>query len=68
MPEILLIYPVPDEMAASGHHNHQAWPEAIHRLHNQWERLQQQIYRANKRAQKALESTWEHLTGQSPYG
>ncbi|ESA36651.1 photosystem reaction center subunit h [Leptolyngbya sp. Heron Island J] len=52
---------VGDEMAA--YHDHQALKEAIDFLHTQWESLQQQIRRASNRAQHALESAWEHLTG-----
>ena len=54
---------VGDEMAASGHHDHHTLQEAIDFLHNQWESLQQQIRRASSRAQAAVESAWEHLTG-----
>ncbi len=54
---------VGDEMATSGDHDHDTLKEAIDFLHSQWESLQQQIHRASDRAQNALESTWEHLTG-----
>ncbi|MEM9164676.1 MAG: hypothetical protein AAGC54_16620, partial [Cyanobacteria bacterium P01_F01_bin.4] len=52
---------VGDEMA--GHDDHPALQEAIDFLHDQWESLQQQVRRASDRAQTALESAWEHLTG-----
>ncbi len=57
---------VGEEMAASGHHDHHALKEAIALLHDQWDSLQQEIHRAGRRAQQALESAWEHLTGESP--
>jgi uncharacterized protein YrrD len=54
---------VSDEMAASGHHDHNALQEATTYLHDQWESLQQSINRSGNRAKTALNSAWKHLTG-----
>jgi uncharacterized protein YrrD len=54
---------VSDEIAASGHHDHNALQEATAYLHEQWESLQQSISRSGSRAKTALNSAWKHLTG-----
>jgi uncharacterized protein YrrD len=51
-----------DELAASGHRDHDALPEATEFLHDQWESLQHGISRTSHRAARALDSVWKQLT------
>lgn len=63
LPEVVRvkIKTVGDEMATSGHADRHVLQEATDFLHDQWESLQHSLRRAKTRAQRALESAWEHL-------
>jgi PRC-barrel domain len=55
---------VGDDLAATQEHDHHALKEAIAMLQDQWQHLQQNINRTSSRAKSALDSAWQHLTGQ----
>jgi sporulation protein YlmC with PRC-barrel domain len=54
---------VSDELAATGHHDHNALQEATAYLQEQWHSLQQSLERAGSRAKIAIGQAWKQLTG-----